>query len=192
MHVNSKCFMCASLLQVLLSEARVLALGPKFMSIYVPQLTVSTGPADLHVIYLSLYLAIYDSNVNALQIERRIYYDEVEGLNVEWLEATSTLVLTLTGHKSSRKAFSVKNVGPLEDSVLVVSPLELDPESNFSPSSTCASVSSASDLGLETQPLVFPVTVSLLSKIPIALHAVGGEGGPMDICARLYGCSYLR
>lgn len=111
---------------------------------------------------------------------------------MEWLEATSTVVLTLTGHKSSRRAWPVRNSRPLEESVLVLSPLELDPEPNYGPLPTCVSVITAADPDSETPPLVFPVTLSLLSTIPVALHAVGGEGGPMDICARLYGCSYLR
>ncbi|XP_031390501.1 DIS3-like exonuclease 2 [Punica granatum] len=152
--------------EVLLSEARVLGVGPRFMSIYIPQLA----------------------------IERRIYYDEIEGLSVEWLEATSTVLLTLSGHKSSRRAFPfpMRNTRPLEESVLVVSPLELNQESNCSTSAASPRVSSTSESGFEIQPLAFPVIVSLLSTIPVALHAVGGEGGPIDICARLYGSSYLR
>ncbi|KAI3825540.1 hypothetical protein L1987_07030 [Smallanthus sonchifolius] len=50
--------------EVFLSEARVLGLGPRFMSIYVTKLAM----------------------------ERRIYYDEVEGLTAEWLDVTSTLL----------------------------------------------------------------------------------------------------
>ncbi|KAK4751769.1 hypothetical protein SAY87_020567 [Trapa incisa] len=149
--------------EVLISEARVLALGPKFMSIYVPQLT----------------------------IERRIYYDGIEGLTAKWLPATSTLLLDLSERKSSRRTCSARNRRPLEESVLVVTPSELDPESNCCPSLSCAIGNSTLDSYLEIQPLAFPMTVSLMSKISIALHAVGGEGSPMDICARLYGCSYL-
>ncbi|KAL1816319.1 hypothetical protein ACET3Z_018893 [Daucus carota] len=46
---------------VLFSKAGVIGLGPKFMSIYIQKLA----------------------------IERHIYYDEVEGLTAEWLDATS-------------------------------------------------------------------------------------------------------
>ncbi|KAL9315709.1 hypothetical protein ACSQ67_016710 [Phaseolus vulgaris] len=54
--------------EVLFSEARILGLGPRFMSIYIQKLA----------------------------IERRIYYDDVEGLTAEWLETTSTLVLSMS------------------------------------------------------------------------------------------------
>lgn len=44
----------------------------------------------------------------------------------------------------------------------------------------------------ELEPAVFPMTVSVLSTIPVAVHAVGGEDGPLDIGARLYTSSYFR
>jgi DIS3-like exonuclease 2 len=34
-----------------------------------------------------------------MQMEQRIYYDEVEGLSVEWLEVTGTLVLDACRNK---------------------------------------------------------------------------------------------
>lgn len=111
---------------------------------------------------------------------------------MEWLEATSTVILTVSGHKSSCGASPVRNIRPLEESVMLMSPLELDQGPKFGPSAAYASTSSAEKLGLEMQPLAFPVTVSLLSTIPVLLHAVGGEGVPVDICARLYGSSYLK
>ncbi|KAM4069916.1 hypothetical protein ACB094_12G126100 [Castanea mollissima] len=82
--------------EILFSEARILGLGPRFMSIYIQKLA----------------------------IERRIYYDEVEGLTVEWLETTSTLVLSLANKRSSRRG------GPgkwraLEDIAFVVSPCDV-------------------------------------------------------------------
>ncbi|ONM30364.1 hypothetical protein ZEAMMB73_Zm00001d040042 [Zea mays] len=46
--------------ETVVCNARVLGLGPRFMSVYVPKLAM----------------------------EQRIYYDEVEGLSVEWLEVT--------------------------------------------------------------------------------------------------------
>ncbi|KAK4789407.1 hypothetical protein SAY86_020726 [Trapa natans] len=141
-----------------LSEARVLALGPKSMSIYVPQLA----------------------------IEKTICYDDVEGLTVEWLEATSTVILTF-GDGSLHVASPTRKIRMLEECVMVKSPLELDP----GPSGISASSSSALYSGLEIQPLVFPITVGLLSTVPVVLHAVG-EGACVDISARLYGSSYLK
>ena len=44
----------------------------------------------------------------------------------------------------------------------------------------------------EIEPAVFPLTVRLLSTIPVALHAVGGNDGPLDIGTRLYMSSYFR
>lgn len=42
----------------------------------------------------------------------------------------------------------------------------------------------------EVAPAVFPLTVQLFSTIPVVLHAVGGDDGPLDIGARLYMSSY--
>lgn len=41
-------------------------------------------------------------------------------------------------------------------------------------------------------PGVFPMTVHLLSTIPVALNAVVGADGPLDIGVRLYMSTYLR
>lgn len=40
-------------------------------------------------------------------------------------------------------------------------------------------------------PAVFPLTMRILSTIPVALHAIGGDDGPLDIGVRLYTSSYL-
>ncbi|KAI8014453.1 DIS3-like exonuclease 2 [Camellia lanceoleosa] len=82
---------------IILSEARVLGLGPRFMSIY----------------------------VHKLAIERRIYYDEVDDLNVEWLESISTLLLNLSAHKRFQRRGSPGNYRTIEDVALIMSPLEL-------------------------------------------------------------------
>lgn len=149
--------------QVLLSEARVLALGPKFMSIYIPALT----------------------------IERRIYYDEVEGLTSEWFEATSTLVLSLwAGGKRFHRRGSPGKCKALEDVALIVNPLQL-----YSDTELCALTQNEDSITksgrLDVDPTVLPLTVRLLSTIPVALHAVGGDDGPLDIAARLYATSYF-
>ncbi|KAF7114273.1 hypothetical protein RHSIM_RhsimUnG0094900 [Rhododendron simsii] len=147
--------------EILLTEARVLGLGPRFMSIYVPKLA----------------------------IERRIYYDEVEDLTAEWLDNTSTLVLNLSSHKRFQRRGSPGKWRTAEDVALITCPLEL--ALDFPGDGAPGSISGISD-AIEVEPAVFPLTVQLLSTIPVALHAVGGDDGPLDIGARLYMSSYFR
>ncbi|KAM7253152.1 hypothetical protein ACFE04_025770 [Oxalis oulophora] len=155
-----------------LSEARVLGLGPKFMSIYIQKLA----------------------------IERRIYYDEVDGLMVEWLETTSTLILSLC--TSSRRQFRRGSCRPLEDVALVIYPYD---DVDTSAESVCECIgetrlcgAAADDADLTNsksgvRPAVFPLIVHVLSTIPVVLYPIGGNGsGPLDIGARLYTSSYLR
>lgn len=54
---------CAT--QILLTEARVLGLGPRFMSIYVPQLSVSSSLASVHFYLLSFYNSFLNVICNA-------------------------------------------------------------------------------------------------------------------------------
>ncbi|KAF8411801.1 hypothetical protein HHK36_004360 [Tetracentron sinense] len=165
--------------EILISEARVLGLGPKFMSIY----------------------------IHKLAIERRINYDEVKGLTAEWLETTSTLVLDLRMNKRSQRRGSPGRCRTLEDVAWVISPCDLnqklventhegkateivgatgvelkEPEPIYMPDNSDG----------EIDPAVFPLTVRLFSTISVALHAVGGDGGPLDIVARLYMSSYFQ
>ncbi|KAF2296667.1 hypothetical protein GH714_001036 [Hevea brasiliensis] len=151
--------------EVLLSEARVLGLGPRFMSIYIQKLA----------------------------IERRIYYEEVEGLTVEWLEATSTLVLNLCAYKRTFRRAGLGNYRALNEIAWVVNPCNLNVEpgavgkiaNECSPThldkNNLASQHVDPVSECEIDPLVFPVTVHLLSTIPVALRAVGGDDGPIDI-----------
>ncbi|XP_057974717.1 DIS3-like exonuclease 2 isoform X2 [Malania oleifera] len=164
---------------ILLSEARVLGLGPRFMSIYIPKLA----------------------------IERRIYYDDVEGLMVEWLDTTSTLVLSFSMNKRFQRRGGPGKYRTLEDVAWVISPYYLKPEMDVLEDSVgegCATqIGKDADLGFQdpepimtygvsdVDPLVFPVTLRLLSTIPVALCAVGGNDGPVDIGARLYIGSYF-
>jgi DIS3-like exonuclease 2 len=132
--------------EILFSEARVLGLGPKFMSIYIQKLNV----------------------------EQRIYYDEVEGLIAEWLESTSTLILSLcTTHKRFKKRTSAFR--PIDEVALLTSPSDNN-------------ISDLSETKIE--PSVFPLTLKLFSSIPVALHAYGGDGRSLGIGARLYATSY--
>ncbi|EPS64115.1 hypothetical protein M569_10665, partial [Genlisea aurea] len=132
--------------QVVHFEARVTAIGPKFMSVYIPKLAM----------------------------ERRIHYDEVEGLSAAWLEATSTLVLSVSSERRRRQQQQQQQQQrkKLDDVVLVAFPSDDD---------GVVSVESA----------FFPMTVRVSSTIPVAVHAVGGDDGPIDIVARLFCCSYL-
>ncbi|XP_052204958.1 DIS3-like exonuclease 2 isoform X2 [Diospyros lotus] len=163
--------------EIFLTEARVLGLGPRFMSIYVQKFA----------------------------IERRIYYDEIEDLKVEWLDITSTLVLNLSTQKRfQRRGSPGKSSRAIEEVALVTSPLELAlgfpdgcaegrAEVVVGATSGVASVDSKATVsdGGEIEPAVFPLTVRLLSKVPVALHAIGGDDGALDIGARLYVSSYL-
>ncbi|XP_019182219.1 PREDICTED: DIS3-like exonuclease 2 isoform X2 [Ipomoea nil] len=157
--------------ELFFSEARVLGLGPRFMSIY----------------------------INRFAIERRIYYDEIDGLSVEWLDTSSTLVLSMCTSKHLNRRGSPGKCRTLEDVAFIVSPcdLNLDDEEDISklaitddddddPGS--GGITNVSNL----EPAVFPLTVQPLSTIPVVLHAVGGEDGPIDIGARLYISSYFR
>ncbi|KAL5992396.1 hypothetical protein ACLOJK_013313 [Asimina triloba] len=167
----------------IISDARVLGLGPKFMSIYICKLAVRTD----------------------LPMERRIYYDEVEGLIVEWLETTSTLVLDLCANKKFPRRGSAGKYRALEEVVLVVSPSDLNAnallkdllhekgENNAKGASNAMQVNkpAVSDKD-EPCPAVFPLTLHHLSSVPVALHAVGGDGSPFDVGARLFLSSYRR
>ncbi|KAH6789086.1 hypothetical protein C2S51_004092 [Perilla frutescens var. frutescens] len=151
--------------QILFSEARVLGLGPRFMSIYITKLA----------------------------IERRIYYDEVDGLTVEWLDATSTLVLSQSHKRSNKKSSPGKNSRTVDEVALLVNPVDLKPElsdhldGEMGESQTCGDMTERMD----SAPSFFPLTLHLLSTIPVALHAVGGDDGPLDIVARMYVSSYF-
>ncbi|KAL3641771.1 hypothetical protein CASFOL_012586 [Castilleja foliolosa] len=142
--------------EIMYCEARVLGLGPKFMSVYIPKLA----------------------------IERRIYYDEVDGVTAEWLDATSTLLLiqSTTIHKRSIRRNSPSKSKTIEDIAVIVNPAELKLDVN----------SEANSNTINNEPAFFPLTVHILSTIPIAVHATGGDDGPLDIVARLYISSYFH
>lgn len=145
-------------------------------------------------------------------MERRIYYDEVEGLTVEWLEATSTLVMNLSTNRCPRWRGNQAKYRrlQLEDVARVIRPCNLNCEvdvhgdavskggdtttaggkaNHASSHPNCPSQSGVSDAN-EINPSFFPLTVRTLSTIPVVLHAVGGDDGPLDIGAKLYVSSY--
>ncbi|KAJ4825370.1 hypothetical protein Tsubulata_017290 [Turnera subulata] len=151
-------------LVVLLSEARVLALGPRFMSIY----------------------------IRKLGIERRINYEEVEGLSVEWLEATSTLVLNLRAYRQSFRRTASGFQRALDEVAWVINPCDLKLEPDITGDAAEGDRQHPGHVsGSEIYPVVSPLTVRPLSTIPVVLHAVGGDDGPLDIGVRLYMSSYF-
>lgn len=121
-----------------------------------------------------------------VQIEERIYYDEVEGLSVEWLEATSSLVLSMSTNRRAFRKGSGSKWRPFEEVAFLVCPYDL--KVAMDGSNGCDTVNNSET---EIDPAVFPLTVRLLSTIPVALHAVGGDDGPLEIGARLYMSSYF-
>ncbi|XP_023760396.1 DIS3-like exonuclease 2 [Lactuca sativa] len=148
---------------VFLSEARVLGLGPKFMSVYVTKLAM----------------------------ERRIYYDEVEGLSAEWLDATSTLVLNYyPNNRSHNKKGSSNKFKTVEEVAMVSIPYNTEMEMESEEEVDAA----FGDMGISDSvvvPVFFPLVLHILSTIPVALHPIGGDDGPIDIGARLYMSSYF-
>ncbi|KDO38027.1 hypothetical protein CISIN_1g032334mg [Citrus sinensis] len=139
--------------------------------------------------------------IEKLAIERRIYYDEVEGLIVEWLDTTSTLVLSLCAQKRSFKRGSPGNYKALEEVALVVRPNDLKEEHGmfggsvnkcFTTDANAKRQCSGSSSNSGVDPGVFPLTIPLLSTIPVALNAIGGGDGPLEIGVRLYMSSYMR
>nr|AAQ20089.1 S1 self-incompatibility locus-linked pollen G211 protein [Petunia integrifolia subsp. inflata] len=158
--------------KILLSDARVLALGPRFMTLY----------------------------IHKLAIERRIYYDEVEGLIVEWLDCTSTLVLSPSVNKRFNRRGSPGKCRALDEVAFIVNPCKLNQEpvvceqrdtrNNRSLPNGDISRSCNSDVK-KVEPAVFPMTLRLLSTIPVALHADGGGDGPLEIGVRLFVSSYF-
>ncbi|GFY96661.1 ribonuclease II/R family protein [Actinidia rufa] len=122
---------------------------------------------------------------------------EVEELTVEWLDATSTLVLSLSAHKRFQRRGSPGKYGTLEDVTLVTSPYELAldiPEDNGNKECAKGNIEQKGSCtnATEIEPAVFLLTVRLLSTIPVTLHAVGGDDGPLDIGTRPYMSSYFR
>ena len=98
---------------------------------------------------------------------------DVEGLDVEWLENTSTLVLHL---HASRRGQRKPNI--LKEIALITDP------------SGSTGFDQKSD-GREVLPAVLPLTLQPLSTFPVVLHAAGGEGKCPEIGVRLYLSSYL-
>ncbi|CAM6015246.1 unnamed protein product [Sphagnum balticum] len=174
--------------QGLLSDARVLALGPKFMSLYICKFAM----------------------------ERRIYYEDIEGVTAEWFEATGTLVLDISSSKNipQRRANQSRNGRPqrtVADIATLVNPTD---SSSSSPEQEsyediireveerlagrvftdgAAEIPGCTDhlaSDAVVEPTVFPLTLRQFSSVPVSLHAIGGDNRALDFAARLYVSSY--
>lgn len=179
-------FVCASLKVVIIYMfLHTLA----FVAIWCSSVMI---PSSHPYIFLSLFY----------QIERRINYDEVEGLTAEWLEATSTVILSMGTNKRVYRRGYTSKWRALEEVVLLTSPCDLkvnmDTSNHSGAPNVDASISAMDKLHIskpetetEVVPAVFPLTVHVFSKIPVALHAVGGDNGPLDFGVRLYMTSYF-
>lgn len=179
---NDKLYLWAMLKkQKLITDARVLALGPKFMSVY----------------------------IHKLAMERRIYFDEIEGLVAEWFEATGTLVLDFSSDKFTERINNQRKNRKFEDVALVVNPANLGNSSKKQETYEDILLEIEEKLkgGLlntekeefdlkylanqkNIEPAVLPLTLRLLSTVPVSVHAVGENRSP-EIAVRLFLSSYL-
>ena len=111
---------------------------------------------------------------------------------MEWLEATSTLVLNICASKRSVRRAGSGYYKALGEVAWVINPYDHNLEPDMESTKGCsASQHSDAILKSEIDPSVFPLTVRLLSTIPVALHAIGGDDGPPDIGVRLFMSSYF-
>ena len=53
----------------------------------------------MNILLFDLYLSGLVEYLISLHMERLIYHEEIEGVNVEWFEATGTLVLDISSAK---------------------------------------------------------------------------------------------
>eukprot|EP00252_Welwitschia_mirabilis_P000053 TRINITY_DN10031_c0_g1_i1.p1 TRINITY_DN10031_c0_g1~~TRINITY_DN10031_c0_g1_i1.p1 ORF type:complete len:508 (-),score=106.60 TRINITY_DN10031_c0_g1_i1:166-1542(-) len=167
--------------QILVTHARVLAVGPKFITLY----------------------------LNDLAMERRIYLEGVDRLLVEWLELTGKLLLDFHARKSSKKRSTNAKFRPLEDVALVVNPAKefssaikhetcngIYQESGLKIGNRCGSAACCLNDDISSvggiEPAAFPITLYPLTIIPVSVCAVGGERAAPDISVRLYASSYFR
>ncbi|KAJ6709400.1 DIS3-LIKE EXONUCLEASE 2 [Salix koriyanagi] len=152
--------------EVLLSDARVLGSWSKVYVHLYPQTS-----CELNGVYITMKL---------------------KGLAVEWLEATSTLVLNICASRRSARRAGSGYYKALEEVAWVINPYDHNLEPDMESTKGCsASQHSDAISKFEINPSVFPLTVRLLSTIPVALHAIGGDDGPLDIGVRLFMSSYF-
>lgn len=121
---------------------------------------------------------------------------------MEWLDETSTLVLSRYTKEHHIRRGGLGKCRRLEEMALIVSPCDSRLSMNWSGHSGIEKeghcriegedviLSRVSQI-VDVEPAVFPLTVHLLSTIPVVLHAIGGDDGPIDIGAKLYVSSYF-
>lgn len=91
----------------------------------------------------------------------------------------------------------VRRAGPgyyraLDEVAWVINPCDHNLEPDMESTQGCGAAQHSDPiLKSEIDPFVFPLTVRLLSTIPVALHATGGDDGPLNIGARLFMSSYF-
>lgn len=164
----------------ILSEARVLAVGPKFVSLY----------------------------VYGIAMERRVYYEDTEGLTVEWFNMTGTVILDLMPQRSFKKekqgrgraftdvaylvnpAYSCDDTEVLKD---VVSSMQEGQQVNANlGDESVLEFKEGTDADKKPEAAVLPLTLRLLAPVPVQVFAIGGDSRPLDIAVRLYLSSYLQ
>jgi DIS3-like exonuclease 2 len=150
-------------------------------------------------------------------MERRIYYEDIEGVTAEWFEATGTLVLDISSSKNipQRRANQSRNGRPqrtVADIATLVNPTDSSSSSPEQESfediirevqerlagkvftdDVAPEISGGADQlasNADIEPTVFPLTLRSLSSVPVSLHAIGGDNRPLDVAARLYVSSY--
>lgn len=113
---------------------------------------------------------------------------------MDWLYETSTLVLSESSQDWSQCGSSPGGCRIIEEVALIVNPA--DPNCEVKSSDQFGGEDGEPEWWGDTpdtilcEPAFFPLTVNLLSTIPVVVHAIGGDDGPLDIVARLYICSF--
>lgn len=142
-----------------------------------------------------------------LQMEKRIYYEETEGLSVEWFESTSTVVLDISPQRMSQKkqnAFRNRSLRSISDVATLVNPTDARTDDEVvkeveeilaggircCKGRTCCEIREDSGKGASVEPSVLPLTLRMFSAVPVSLHPTGGDSKPVDINAKLYLSSY--
>jgi DIS3-like exonuclease 2 len=129
-------------------------------------------------------------------MERRIYYEDTEGLSVEWFSVTCTVILDLV-QRSSKKEKQVTGRA-LTEVAYIVNPansvnLSAEAVAKLVQTNETKEVSNKdnNDTDIKPEPAVMPLTLRLLSPVPVQVFAIGGDNKPFDIGVRLYLSSYL-
>lgn len=142
------------------------------------------------------------------QMERRVYYDDTEGLGVEWFNLTATVILDLLHQKGSRKEKQGKGRA-FTDVAYLVNPAHSSnvgevtaEEASLMQDRQLVNTNLGDESVLEFQigtdadkkpePAVLPLTIRLLASVPVYVFAIGGNNRPLDIGVRLYLSSYLQ